>query len=445
MEESITKPSTSRSTWRNRWQQFWGSFSGVPILGWLIGILVAVALEQLVGSAFAQLLGLSKVPVLFGFVIMLGKPRLIPGTLIYLLLIYALPIGIITQVGKSLANKLAGYLLKYPLWISALIHIGLLYLVLHLWADVSDYRDLVLRLTLIAIILTLSLNIVNGYLGEFSCSHPGFMALGAYAASVLTVLLFIEDKVFGSPLLAPNIGPFLFPIVLILAGLIAAIGSLLVAIPSFRTRGDYLAIISLAFLFIVKSLIENLEIFGGSRGFMNQPNWANLSTVFVWTMLCIWTINNFVTSTMGKALNAVRDEETAANAMSVNTRRTKIIGFMFAAFWAGIAGGLFAHVMRYVNPGTFGVQKLAEVLAMVYFGGLNSVVGSIVGAVGFNLLSEALRPLELYKWIIIPLLLILVMLYRPAGLISFREFNIANLLKPKDSSDKEVEHVVTSD
>ena len=210
--------------------------------------------------------------------------------------------------------------------------------------------------------------------------------------------------------------------------------------PSFRTRGDYLAIISLAFLFIVKSLIENLEILGGSRGFMNQPNWANLPTVFFWSMACIWIINNFVRSTMGKSLNAVRDEETAATAMTVNTRRTKMIGFMFAAFWAGVAGGLFAHVMRYVNPGSFGIQKLAEMLAMVYFGGLNSVVGSIVGAVGFNLLSEALRPLEIYKWIIIPVLLILVMLYRPTGLIAFKEFDIAKLLQPKQKTEEEVEY-----
>jgi branched-chain amino acid transport system permease protein len=152
---------------------------------------------------------------------------------------------------------------------------------------------------------------------------------------------------------------------------------------------------------------------GGARGFGNQPNWATLPVVFVWTMLCIWIINNFVESTMGKALNAVRDNELAADAMTVDTRKTKMITFLFAAFWAGVAGGLFAHVLRYVNPGTFGLQKLAEVLAMLYFGGLNSVSGSIVGAVGYNLLSEMLRPLELYKWIIIPILFILVMIYRP--------------------------------
>jgi branched-chain amino acid transport system permease protein len=294
---------------------------------------------------------------------------------------------------------------------------------------------------MIAIMITLSLNVVNGFMGEFSCSHPGFMALGAYIASLITVVLFIGSD-FGPPRLPESLGPLIFPIALILGGLVASLGALLVAIPSFRTRGDYLAIISLAFLFIVKSLFENLEVLGGARGFGNQPNWASLPVVFVWTMLCIWVINNFVQSTMGKALNAVRDNELAADAMTVDTRKTKMITFLFAAFWAGVAGGLFAHVLRYVNPGTFGLQKLAEVLAMLYFGGLNSVTGSIVGAVGYNLLSEMLRPLELFKWIIIPLLLILVMLYRPTGLIAFREFDLQKILQPKTSQTREeVENV----
>jgi branched-chain amino acid transport system permease protein len=112
------------------------------------------------------------------------------------------------------------------------------------------------------------------------------------------------------------------------------------------------------------------------------------------------------------------------------------LAFLFAAFWAGIAGGLFAHVLRYVNPGTFGIQKLAEVLAMVYFGGLNSVYGSIVGAVSLNLLGEALRPLEIFKWIIIPLLLILVMIFRPTGLIAFKDFDVMKLISPKERAKK---------
>jgi branched-chain amino acid transport system permease protein len=107
------------------------------------------------------------------------------------------------------------------------------------------------------------------------------------------------------------------------------------------------------------------------------------------------------------------------------------VAFLFGAFWAGVAGGLFAHVLRYVNPSSFGIQKLAEVLAMVYFGGLNSVYGSIVGAVSLSLLGEALRPLEIFKWIIIPTLLILVMIFRPTGLIAFKEFNVLHLIRPR--------------
>jgi branched-chain amino acid transport system permease protein len=405
--------------------------SQVPLLGWLIGALVAVGLEMAIGTPLARGLGLPKAPVLFGFVIMLKKPLLIPGAALYLSLIYLLPIGLIARFAAAALNRLAAILADFSTVFSILLHLALLYLALHLWSGMSDYRVLVVKLTLIAVMVTLSLNIINGYMGEFSCSHPGFMALGAYTASVFTVSLFVNDKLFGAAVLPAAIGPFFFPIGLFLGGLAASIGALAVAIPSFRTRGDYLAIISLAFMFIVKSLIENLEVVGGPRGLGSQPDWANLPTVFLITVMCIWVINNFVRSTLGKALNAVRDNEMAANAMTVNTRRTKITAFLFAAFWAGVAGGLFAHVLRYVNPSTFGIQKLAEVLAMVYFGGLNSVYGAIVGATSISLLGEALRPLEIFKWIIIPLLLILVMIFRPTGLIAFKEFDAKQLIQPK--------------
>jgi len=411
-------------------------YKQVPVLGWLIAALVAVLLEQLVGTWLAHSLGMPKIPALFGMVLMLKQPVLIPSAFVYVLLIYILPLGLIARFGAKLANSIAHRLFNTSIAFSAILHIALLYAVFHLWGGISDYRLLVMKLTLIAIIITLSLNVVNGYMGEFSCSHPGFIALGAYTASVFTIVLFVQENRFGPPLLSPEIGPFLFPFGLILGGIVASIGALLVAIPSFRTRGDYLAIISLAFMFIVLSMFNNLEVVGGPRGLSNQPDYANLPTIFVWTMLSIWIINNFVRSTIGKALNAVRDDELAANVMTVNTRRTKMVAFLFSAFWAGVAGGLFAHVIRYINPGTFGIRKLAEVLAMVYFGGLNSVVGSVVGAVGLNLLSEALRPLEIWKWIIIPVLLILVMIFRPTGLIAFTELDLASLLKPKSLSEE---------
>lgn len=414
------------------------SYSRVPLLGWFFGVLVAVALESIAGAPIAQFLGLQKIPVLFGLSDMLKSPVQIPNVIGYLLVVYAIPAAVVTRICISPANGIAAALYRFPTALSAVVHLALLYAILHVWSGISDYRVLVLRLTLIAVMLTLSLNVVNGYMGEFSCSHPGFMALGAYCASVFTIGLFGDAELFGAVSLPPELGGFLFPAALILGGLVASVGALLVAIPSFRTRGDYLAIISLAFMFIVKSLIENLEFVRGPRGLSGHPDLADLPTVFIWTVLCVWSIGNFVRSTLGKALNAVRDNEMAADAMTVDTRRTKMAAFLFAAFWAGIAGGLFAHVMRYVNPGNFGIQSLAEVLAMVYFGGLNSVYGSIVGAVSISLLGEALRPLEIFKWIIIPLLLILVMIYRPTGLIAFRDLDVESLLKPKRKTEGEI-------
>ena len=430
---------TTRQRIRAALSRLWQPYRSVPLLGWLLAALVAVGLEQFVGLPLARTLGMSKIPALFGALVILDTPALIPSVLVFLLLIYILPMGILARFTAPFTNKIAARLMNYPLIVTALIHLLLLYTVLHIWCDISDYRVLVARLAMIAIIVTLSLNVVNGYMGEFSCSHPGFMALGAYVASVFTLVLFVSENQFGEALIPPGLGPFLFPLGLILGGIVAAVGALLVAIPSFRTRGDYLAIISLAFMFIVKSLFENLEVVGGARGISNQPNYATLPVVYVWTVLSIWIINNFVRSTMGKALNAVRDGELAANAMTVDTRKTKMVAFLFAAFWAGVAGGLFAHVLRYINPDSFGIRKLAEVLAMVYFGGLNSVTGSIVGAVGLTMISEVLRPLEIYKWIIIPIMLILIMIFRPTGLIAFTEFNVERLFLPKDKAPEGAE------
>ncbi|WYD81554.1 MAG: branched-chain amino acid ABC transporter permease [Candidatus Electrothrix gigas] len=412
-------------------RKFLKTFTVIPLAGWFLGGLAAALLEFYLGNFISYHLYLPKIPVLFGTLMMLKNPTLIPSVLGYDLIIYIFPILLVARLSAPLTNRFAELLIRLPVWTATLLHLAAFYGILHLWAGMNDYRVLVVKLTMIAIILTISLNIINGYQGEFSCSHPGFMALGAYTSSTLTLWLFADDKLFGPALLNPALGPWLFPLILVAGGLTAALGSLIVAIPSFRTRGDYLAIISLAFMFIVKSAIENMEIIGGPRGMSSQPDYSSLPVVFIWTVLCIWIIHNFTTSIMGKALNAVRDNEAAADSMTVNTRKTKMTAFMFGAFWAGVAGGLFAHVLRYINPGTFGIQKLAEILAMVYFGGLNSIVGSIVGAVSISVLSEALRPLELFKWIIIPLILILIMIFRPHGLISFTELNVRKLMRPR--------------
>jgi len=418
-------------------RKFINTFSNVPILGWLLGFFAAVLIEYYWGYDYiSYYLGLPKIPVLFGALIMLKEPIMIPGAIAYDFIVYVIPILLIAKVSIFFTNRVAAILEKTPLWMSAIIHLIFFYGVLHLWAGINDYRVLIVKLTLISIILTISINVINGYQGEFSCSHPGFMAIGAYISSILTLYFFVNDKIFGTAVLSSALGPWLFPIALIAGGIAASLGSLLVAIPSFKTRGDYLAIISLAFLFIVKSAVENLNVIGGARGMGGQPDYAPLPIIFIWTMLCIWVVHNFVTSIMGKALNAVRDDEAASESMTVKTRKTKMTAFMFGAFWAGIAGGLFAHVLAYINPGMFSINRLAEILAMVYFGGLNSIIGSIVGAISINVLGEALRPLELFKWIIIPLILILVMIFRPYGLISFKEINAKKLLRAKHKREQ---------
>ncbi|KJS32181.1 MAG: ABC transporter permease [Desulfatitalea sp. BRH_c12] len=428
MELLKAKTLSSPVAWRSGIRQ---AFADVPALAWLLGMLGAVLIEYLWGDTLAVMLYLPKVPPLFGATLVLKKPLLFPWALLYGLLIYVLPIGVIARVSAATANRVAKALERLPVSVSALLHLVLLYAVLSIWTENSDYRLQVSKLIMIAVMLTLSINVINGYMGEFSCSHPGFMALGAYVASVLTLVLFKDNRLFGPALLPESLGPFLFPLVLFIGGMAAAFGALIVAIPSFRTRGDYLAIISLAFLFIVKSAIENIEWVGGPRGLGGQPHWSTLPAVFAGMILCIWIINNFVRSTLGKALNAVRDNEIAADAMTVDTRRTKMVAFMFGAFWAGVAGGLYAHEVRHVTPGSFGIQMLAEILAMVYFGGLNSVIGSIVGAVSISMISEILKPLGLYKWIVVPLILILVMIFRPTGLFAFRDFNVRKILRHK--------------
>ncbi len=316
---------------------------------------------------------------------------------------------------------------------------------------IDDYWQLVLLYMGVNIILTVSLNLINGYMGEFSCGHAGFMAVGAYVAGILTVWLFAEDKVFGPPLLPAAWSIPLFPVVLVIGAVAASLVGLLVAVPSFRTRGDYLAIVTLAVNYIVKSAIENMEFIGGPRGFMGMKRVMNsMADVFDAPWILIWTfigmivtiliIRNFMTSTFGKGVEAIREDEIAAELMSVDTRRVKVIVFMLSCGLAGLAGGFFAHGPGgYVNPGTFNILKSTEVMVMVYLGGMGSISGSIISAVGFTLLLEVLRPsnlqsflerfgvqevppqLAVIKWVIIPLLLVILMLFRPSGILGNKE------------------------
>jgi branched-chain amino acid transport system permease protein len=456
------------------------AMTGTPVLAYLVGLWAAVELEQRAAEPLAELLGFrrGRPPSLFGATELLEPfskldfsgvlaplfpaptdtvheplrqsweairtlaqdfinafstqdPRT-PGffnvlfdVVLYDLLIYIIPILVVALLLRALSNRV---LLRLPFWGGLTLQLVVLYLAVDSWGNLNDYRELVLIYMGVNIMLAVSLNLVNGYMGEFSVGHAGFMAVGAYVASVLTMWLFVDDSVVGgavfsnSPQWSLTIGFF---IALIAGGAAAALAGLLVAFPSFRTRGDYLAIVTLAVNFIVTGVINNIEAVGGPRGLNGVPLWTNLRWIFFMTVLSILAIHNLVTSTFGKGIIAIREDEIAAELMGVHTRRVKLVAFLVSSFIAGMSGGLFAHVLAYVNPGVFGILKSTEALVMVYLGGMGSISGSIIAAILFTILIEAFRPLAVLKWVMIPLILILLMIYRPQGLFGFREINIS--------------------
>jgi branched-chain amino acid transport system permease protein len=277
----------------------------------------------------------------------------------------------------------------------------------------NPYLVQILMYVGINMILTLSLNLVNGYMGEFSVGHAGFMAIGAYISAILTVAVLPQALDF-----------WLFPAVLVVGGLAAAVAGLVVAFPSFNTRGDYLAIVTLAFNMIVKSVLENLDVVGGPRGYLGMPRLTTLPWVAAWVLLTLYLCRNLVYSNFGRGLMAIREDEVAANLTSVDTRRLKIWAFMISAFFAGVAGGLFAHLLQFINPRSFSILKSTDMLVMVYLGGVGSLAGSLLGATIFTVLLEVLRPLGLWRWVLGPLLLVLLMIFRPRGILGFKEARV---------------------
>lgn len=297
-------------------------------------------------------------------------------------------------------------------WAPALAAAGLAAAVLvPRYGLLNPYHEYVLMLIGINIILTVSLNLVNGFMGEFAVGHAGFMAVGAYVSSILSVWVLPREW-----------GASAFPLALVGGGLGAGVVALLVAIPSFRTRGDYLAIVTLALNMIVKSVIENIEAIGGPRGFFGMERFTNLAWVYAVTLLTLWAIRNFVYSNYGRGVLSIREDEVAAELVGVNTKQVKIQAFILSAFFAGVAGGLFAHLLQYIHPRNFDIIRSTEILIMVYLGGIGSITGSILGASIFTVLLESLRFLGVWRMVLAPLLLVMLMLLRPTGIMGLKEF-----------------------
>jgi branched-chain amino acid transport system permease protein len=280
----------------------------------------------------------------------------------------------------------------------------------------------VLCLAGINIILAVSLNLINGFTGQFSIGHAGFMAIGAYASAYVTVTF--GDRLRSAVSFLPSFGRESVVLLLALSvgALLAAVAGFFVGVPSLRLRGDYLAIVTLGFGEIIRVFILNIDAVGGARGYSGIPKLANFFWIYLFAAATILVVYRIVHSSFGRTLVAIREDEIAAEAMGVHTTRAKVISFVVSSLMAGVAGGLFAHYLMYIHTNSFTFLKSIEIIIMIVIGGLGSISGSVLGAVLYISLTEGLREFAQYRMVLFSLLLIVIMIVRPQGILGHKEF-----------------------
>ena len=290
---------------------------------------------------------------------------------------------------------------------------------------INPYWEHIIQYAIIVFISSLGLNIIYGYAGQFSLGHAAFFGIGAYTSAVIMKALETENYI-------------IFVLVLFLGAAVAGLVAFLIGLPILRLRSDYLGIATLGFGIIVKVALDNFDrlipMMGGSRGMSGIPKLTNFTVTYVFGVLAILFLRNFVFSSHGRACVSIREDEIASQAMGVNTTRYKTVAFVMGCFYAGLAGGLYAHLYVFLHPSNFDFLKSFDPLLIVVLGGLGSISGTLLAALGWTFLLEGLRvilPSHILDWrmVIYPVLLIVVMLLRPQGLFGGREFG---LLKPKE-------------
>jgi branched-chain amino acid transport system permease protein len=314
----------------------------------------------------------------------------------------------------------------------------------------DDYNGRLLVFICINIILATSLNLINGFTGQFSIGHAGFMAVGAYAsayfsnnygAALINSLSSLGETVATSVVLL---------IAVAIGALVAALMGLIVGIPSLRLKGDYLAIVTLGFAEIIRIVILNIDAVGGATGYP-VPGYANFLWIGVFTVITVVVIHNIVKSNAGRALISIREDELAAEAMGVNTTRYKVTSFVIGSAFAGTAGVLFAHNNKFLHTNDFQFIRSFEIIIMIVLGGMGSMTGAILGAIVVTLLPELLRKMQEVqdgtlepmlgmdlpfnvgelRLVIFALILILTMILRPQGILGTREFGLSWLKRPR--------------
>lgn len=301
---------------------------------------------------------------------------------------------------------------------------------------ITRYQSGVLELVGIYIIMAVSLNIATGYLGQLPLGHAGFMSLGGYASAILIIRLMPvlgvtqRDMITGAgaavPLLIAGI---------IFGGVCAALAGLVIGIPALRLKGDYLAIITLGFAEIIRVVINNIdgvvgfELTGGAKGLSGIPGYTNFFNVFLVVAIVIFLIHTMMKSRHGRAILAIRDNEIAAEATGVHTTYYKTLAFVVSAFFAGVGGALYAGSIGVMDPSKFGFMKSVEILVMVVLGGMGSMLGSVLSATVLTILPEALRAFSDYRMLVYSIVLILMMIFRPEGLLGSYDFSLSRVLE----------------
>ncbi|MEK4231188.1 branched-chain amino acid ABC transporter permease [Solibacillus sp. FSL H8-0538] len=270
------------------------------------------------------------------------------------------------------------------------------------------YQNMLITMC-INIMLAVSLHIVIGITGQFSIGHAGFLAVGAYISAIFTMKL-------GMP----------FPTAILAGAVFAALAGLLVGIPTLRLKGDYLAIATLGFAEIIRIVFLNVDYVGGAAG-MQVTHQSNWTYAFFGVLITVLVISNFTNSRHGRACISIREDEIASDAMGINTTYYKVAAFAIGSFFAGLAGAIYAHNFYILQPTAFGFLKSFDILIFVVLGGLGSLSGSIIAAIFLTVISTYLQGFPETRMIIYSLVLILVMLYRPTGLMGTKE--ITDLLK----------------
>ncbi|CAM5369878.1 putative High-affinity branched-chain amino acid transport system permease protein BraE [Streptomyces afghaniensis 772] [Streptomyces afghaniensis] len=299
--------------------------------------------------------------------------------------------------------------------LSALIYGVIQFLMTGGWID-TLYSNMIILMA-INIMLAVSLHLVIGITGQFSIGHAGFLAVGAYVSAIATMK-------FQMP----------FPIAILAGGIVAALAGLLVGIPTLRLRGDYLAIATLGFAEIIRIFFLNIDYVGGAAG-MQITHLTTWTSTFICLFITILVIVNFTNSRHGRAAIAIRENEIAADAMGINTTYYKVAAFALGSLFAGVAGALQAHNFYIINPTNFGFLKSFDILIYVVLGGLGSLSGSVIAASFLTIISTYLQDYPETRMIIYSLVLVIVMLYRPKGLMGTKE--ITDLFKRKGGNSND--------